>query len=216
MLSSIAFAIKESAEPSLLNESIPSSKWKSKIFAKISQKGASRYYIINSISKIVAGILYEVNPYIPLLLSLFVLIIVTMMSILFIEPVKKGKRKKVKSVGQLKEIGKAFRFVLKSERVKSLILFAAVMKGILSIVSNYEISMLEDLEVPSSYLGILFAILGVVAGVASKRQEKMHNRLRNKTLSVVGFSIIGSCIFCGIFGMITKEYQIGILFIMIV
>ena len=50
----------------------------------------------------------------------------------------------------------------------------------------------------------------------NKRQEKMHNRLRNKTLSVVGFSIIGSCIFCGIFGMITKEYQIGILFIMIV
>ncbi|MCI8471145.1 MAG: MFS transporter [Clostridia bacterium] len=215
MLSATAFAIKESAEPSLLNESIPPSKWKSKIFAKISQKGASRYYIINAITKIVAGILYEVNPYIPLLLSLFVLILVTTMSILFIEPVKKRKKKKVKSVGQLKEIGKAFQFVLKSERVKSLILFAAVMKGILSIVSNYEISMLEDLEVPSSYLGILFAILGVIAGMASKRQEKMHNRLRNKTLSVVGFSIVFTCIFSGIFGVITKEYQIGILFIMI-
>lgn len=46
MLSAISFAIKESAEPSLLNESIPRSKFKSKIFAKISQKGASRilYY----------------------------------------------------------------------------------------------------------------------------------------------------------------------------
>lgn len=215
ILSATAFAIKESAEPSLLNESIPPTKWKSKIFAKISQKGASRYYIINAISKIVAGILYEVNPYIPLLLSLFVLIIVTTMSILFIEPVRKVQKKKVKSVGQLKEIGEAFRFVLKSERVKSLILFVAVTKGILSIISNYEISMLEDLEIPANYLGILFAILGVIAGIASKRQEKIHDRLRNRTLSVVGFSIIGSCIFSGIFGMITKEYQIGIIFIII-
>ena len=39
LLSSLAFGIKESVDPSLLNESIPPSRYKSKIFAKISQKG---------------------------------------------------------------------------------------------------------------------------------------------------------------------------------
>ena len=37
LLSSLAFAIKDSAEPALLNESIPASRYKGQIFAKINQ-----------------------------------------------------------------------------------------------------------------------------------------------------------------------------------
>ncbi len=212
-LSAISFAIKESAEPSLLNESIPPSRFKSKIFAKISQKGNSGYYIINAVCTIIAGFLYEVNPYVPIILSLCVLIITTTMSILFIEPVSKTKKKKIQSVEQFKELRESFKFVLKAERVKSLILYAAVMSGIISILTNYEISMMEELEVGAGYLGILFAILGIIAGMASKKQEKLHNRLRNKTLSIVGFCIIGACISSGISGAIAQKYKIAIILI---
>ena len=212
-LSAISFAIKESAEPSLLNESIPPSRFKSKIFAKISQKGNSGYYIINAVCTIIAGFLYEFNPYVPIILSLCVLIITTTMSILFIEPVSKTKKKKIQSVEQFKELRESFKFVLKAERVKSLILYAAVMSGIISILTNYEISMMEELEVGAGYLGILFAILGIIAGMASKKQEKLHNQLRNKTLSVVGFCIIGACISSGISGAIAQKYKIAIILI---
>lgn len=41
--SAMAFSIKNVAEPSLLNESIPPSRYKSQIFSKISAKGASGY-----------------------------------------------------------------------------------------------------------------------------------------------------------------------------
>lgn len=213
VLSAISFAIKESAEPSLLNESIPPSRYKSKIFAKISQKGASGYYIINAISTIIAGILYEVNPYIPILLSLFILMLTTTMAILFVEPIRKTKKKKIESVGQFKELREAFKFVLKSERVKSLILFAAIMKGITSILSNYEISLMEELAVPASYLGILFAMLGIIAGIATKKQEKWHNKLRNKSLSMLGFLAVATCIFSGIFGLLSEQYKLVILLI---
>lgn len=215
ILSAISFAIKESAEPSLLNESIPPTKQKSKIYARISEKGISRWYIINAISTIIAGILYEVNPYIPILLSLTTLIIVTLLSTLFIEPVKKTRKKKVESVGQLKELGEAFKFVLKSERVKSLILFSAIMTGLLSVLSNYEINMMEELEISSTYLGILFAILGMVAAIATKKQEKLHNKFRNKSLTIIGFLAIGSCTFAGIAGVVAKQYPIGIVFIIL-
>lgn len=171
------------------------------------------YYIINAISTIIAGILYEVNPYIPIILSLSILIITTIMAILFIDPVKKNKKKKIQSVGQFRELGESFKFILKSERVKSLILYAAVMSGIISILTNYEISMMEELEVGASYLGILFAILGILAGIATKKQEKLHNKLRNKTLSVLGFSIIGTCILSGISGAIAQKYKIAIILI---
>lgn len=215
ILSATSFAIKESAEPSLLNESIPPTNQKSKIFARISEKGMSSYYILNAISTIVAGILYEINPYIPMILSLTILVIVTILTTFFIEPVKRTKRKKIESVGQIKELGEAFKFVLKSERIKSLILFSAIMTGLFSILANYEVSMLEDLDISATYLGILFAILGIVAGLSTKKQEKFHNKFKNKSLTTIGFLAAGSCTFAGIAGILAKEYQVGILFIVL-
>jgi len=215
ILSAIAFAMKESAEPSLLNESIPPTNQKSKIFARISEKGSSSYYIINAICTVIAGVLYEVNPYIPLILSLTVLIIVTFISTFFIEPVQKKENKKVKSVGQLKELGDAFKFVLKSERIKSLILFSAIMTGIFSILVNYEISLLEDLEIAASYLGIIFAMLAIVSSFATKKQEKFHEKFKNHSLEVLGFLAIGSCTFAGISGLFAKEFKIVVLLIIV-
>lgn len=215
ILSATSFAIKESAEPSSLNESIPPTKQKSKIFAKINEKGMSKYYIINAISIIIAGILYEVNPYIPILLSLTTLIIVTCLAAFFIEPTKNTRKKKIETGNQLKELGEAFKFVLKSERIKSLILYSSIMAGLFSILCNYEISMMEELEISATYLGILFAILGIVAAISTKKQEKLHNRFKNKSLTVIGCLATVSCILAGVSGVIAKEYKIGILFIIL-
>ena len=145
IISSLAFAIKETAEPSLLNESIPKSKSKDKIFAKISQKGASGYYMINAITKVLSGWLYLINPYIPILLSLLVLIIVTFISTLFIEPIKKKKTnlKKISFSNNIKEIESSFKFILKSERLKALILYTALIGGLLCTLDTYEVSLLE-------------------------------------------------------------------------
>lgn len=41
----------------------------------------------------------------------------------------------------------------------------------------------------------------------------MHERLRNKTLSIVGFAIIGACISSGISGAIAQRYKIAIILI---
>ena len=194
---------------------LPPTKQKSKIFGRISEKGMSSYYMINAISTIIAGILYEVNPYIPLILSLTTLIIVTFLSTLFIEPVKRTKSKEVRSVSQQKELREAFKFVLKSERVKSLILFSAIITGLFSILANYEVSMLEDLDMSASYLGILFAILGIVAALSTKKQEEFHNKFRNKSLITIGFLAAGSCVFAGIAGIMAKQHKIGVLVIIV-
>lgn len=89
-ISSLASSIKDIAEPSLLNTSIPPSKYKSNIFAKINAKGASGYYILGAITKII-GFLFEVNGYLPIICSLSSLIFVTAISLFFIEPIKKQK-----------------------------------------------------------------------------------------------------------------------------
>ncbi len=211
-LSSLAFAIKGSAEPSLLNESIPPTKKKSEIFAKINEKGMSSYYLINGVATVLAGFLYEINPYIPIILSLITVIMVTILATLFIEPIPKSKNSKI-NINQIKEIKDSFKFILKSERIKSLILFSVLMTGILGVLSNYEISLLEDLDVSASILGILFAVLEVIASLGTKKQDKFHNKYTNKSLTVIGIAITGSCIVSGFAGILSKEYKIGIILI---
>lgn len=209
LMSSLAFAIKETAEPSLLNESIPKAKSKDKIFARISEKGASGYYLINAVSTVLAGWLYEINPYIPISLSLSTLIIVTAISTFFIEPIKKHKVnvKQISLISNIKEIESSFKFILKSERLKSLMVYVALIGGLLCTLSTYEVSLLEELNISSGIIGIIFAGLGIIASFATKKQEQFHQKFKNKSLSVIGLSITISCIFAGIFAVFSNNLR---------
>lgn len=213
-LSSLAFAIKDSAEPSLLNESIPKTKKKSQIFAKINEKGLSSYYVINGISTVLAGILYEVNPYIPLILSLSICVIVTLLSTLFIEPIQKKRKRKI-DMNQIQELKEAFQFVLKSERVKALIIFSVMMSSIINVLSTYEVSLMEELNVSAAYLGVLFAGLAITSSLGTKKQEKVHNYYHNKSLIFVASLIIGSCTLAGLAGVFAPSFRPAILIIII-
>lgn len=213
-LSALAFAIKESAELSLLNESIPPTKQKSKIFAKINEKGIANYYVIKGISTILAGILYEINPYIPIILSLITLIIVTILSTQFIEPVPKKRKKKI-DINQIQQIKESFQFVLKSERIKALILFSGLISSLLGVLNTYEVSLMEELDVSAAYIGILFAILSIISSLGTKKQEKIHNFYRNKSLIFIASLIVGSCLLAGIAGIFAIRWKMAILIIII-
>ena len=212
ILSAFAFSIKESAEPSLLNESIPPASHKDRIFAKISSRGLSMYFVINAISKIISGILYEINPYIPIILALLTLIIVTILSLFFIEPIEK-KKPKYEPFVQIKDLHDAFKYILKSERLKSLLLFSAVMMGLFSILTNYEVSVLEDLNISAKYLGIIFAFLSFVSAFAAKKQEIFHNKFSNKSLTLLGGTTSVCCVIVGVLGIVAKIYPLCIFFI---
>lgn len=215
LLSSLAFGIKDSAEPAILNESIPPSKYRSQIYARITQKGISNYYIINAITTVLAGFFYDVNPYIPISLALAVTIFVTLLSIGLREPQEAKKKHKVQQSNQLAQIKDSFQFILKSERLKSLILFSAIVTGVSSVLGTYEINLLEDLQVSASLLGMIFAGLGIMAGIAAKKQEKFHEHFHNRSLCTLMYITAITMILAGFFGILAKQYVIFILFIVL-
>ena len=215
LLSSLAFGIKETVDPALLNESIPPSRYKSKIFAKISQKGMANYYIMNAIATVLAGFFYDINPYIPITLSLIITILVTMISTRFIEPQNEKKKHKVQEFNQLKEIKDSFKFILKSERLKALILFSAISGGVISLMSTYEVSLLEDFDISAKYLCMIFAILGIISGILAKKQEAFHEKYRNKSLCTLFGMIGGTILIAGLCGIIAKQYSVLIIGIII-
>ena len=216
-VSSLAFSIKNIAEPSLLNASIPPSKYKSNIFAKINAKGASGYYIIGATSKFIAGFLFEINGYLPIICSLGVLIIVSIISMCYIEPIKKQKKTNRENTikKQLKDIEEGFKFVLKSERLKALILSAALIGSLLDILLNYQTSLLQDINISSSIIGFISAGLSLISAYASKKQESFHNKFRNKSIILIALMASVSTIVPGIIGLNAQQSVIFLVIIVL-
>ena len=206
-ISSMARTIKKIAEPALLNASIPPSKYKGDIFSKINAKGAAGYYLLGGISKIVAGFLFGINAYLPIICSLIVLIIALILSLCFIEPVKaKKKDQQLTGKQQLKDIKDGFIFILKSERLKALILSSALITSLLQILLNYNVSILQDLKLSSFFIGMVSAIGSFISAFSSKKQNLFAKKLKNKLLMCVALTISITCIIQGVCALKAEEY----------
>ncbi len=207
-ISSLAWSIKHIAEPTLLNTSIPPSKYKSSIFAKISARGIMGYYIMGALSRMIAGVLFSINGYLPIVCSLSVLVIVSIISLFFIEPIKKQKNNSVDVKKQLKDIGQGFKFIIKSERLKALILAAALIGSLLNILLDYQTSLWQEVKVPAYIIGFMAAIISLSSAYASKKQESFNNRFKNKTIIIIGLMASLSTIVAGIAGLKAEQFSI--------
>lgn len=214
----MAYSIKGIVENSLLNSSIPPSKNKGKIFSKINAKGNSRYFLLGAITKIIAGYLFTVNAYLPMICSLVVLIIVTLISICFIEPIEKKNTSLNANIisNQLKDLRDGFKFVLKSKRLKAIILSTSLIWTIYSILRVYSLNQLQELCIPSTIIGIISAVLSIVSAYSSKKHESFNIKFKNKSLTIVGLSLSICCLITGITGIFANKYVILICVISII
>lgn len=218
---SIAFSLKDVSDLSLLNESIPQASTKSRIFAKLTSKGLSGYFILNSISLMISGFLYTINGYLPIIISLCIVILSFLISTAFIDPIpenikenndklKKSKKDNVKETFKtsIQDLINSFKYILSSKRLRSLILFSSIMYGVITVLASYQVSLLEEIGLPASVIGIIVAFLEITASISSKKQEQFHNKFRNKSLSVLGITVSLACILAGFAGYINNNIYI--------
>lgn len=187
-MSALTFALKDVAEPSLLNISIPKTESKGKIYSKIEGKGKSHYHYIDAVTSILSGFIYAFNPYLPLILSISVSAIACMISLLFEEienPEYNANKENMKVKEYIQDIKSSFKFILKSKRLRSLMLYSGITWGFMCIMSEYRTTILKDIGTSSQVMGIISAIFGIVSGIASKKQVKFHNIFRNRSLLVI-------------------------------
>ena len=216
-ISAIGFGLKETVASAVLKESIPPSKYKNQIFSKLNSKGSTWYYVLEMSSKIIAGYLFVINGYLPMVCSLIVLIIATVISMGFIEPNKKAKAnfKKAMEVNEIEDVKSGFKFVLKSERLKALILSAAFICTLLAILENYEVSLLEDIKLSAVVIGYAGAINSLVNAIASKKENEFNKIFKNKSLTVLSLTLSISGLIAGICGIsIIRENIVGAIIIL--
>lgn len=213
-LCAIAFSIKAVAEPSLISESIPPSRYKNDIYSKIQSKGAAGYHKLNAISKIISGSLFVVNPYIPMCLALFITIIDIILAAMLIEPDKKSKKiNKSQFTNQLKDIVDGFSFVVKSKRLRSLLLCFAIAKGLTTILGDYYVALFESLNMSSVIIGIIAAVACIIQSYSCKKTIYFQNKLKNKLLIITTLTVSISAIISGIISL--NGYIIASVFVVI-
>lgn len=207
------FIIKGIAESNILYDSIENSENKRTIFSKIDSSGASLYFFFDAITSIISGFLFVINPYIPMTICLFLTICSFLLSCQFKEipitqttateeELEENKYKNLSFVKQLKyyiqNLKQAFKFIIKSNRLRALIIFYALFSNLLSILTTLRRSLLKELAIPDEYFGILFAVWGLIAAFSVKSATKIQKRYGNQTLSFLGISYTLSVVFAGL------------------
>ncbi len=184
LMSAFCFSFKNIAEPSLLNISIPKTQKKSNLFSKIDQKGQARFYYIDSITTMLAGFLYAVNPYLPFILTILTSCICALLAKGFINMPIEGEE------AQKNSIFKNFKTILQSQRMVLLLLYSGLMTGILALIADYRTSLLVDLQVSAQATGIIVAMIGILAGLSAKRVTIFNNKYHNHSLTYIALGIL--------------------------
>lgn len=210
---SLGFSLKDIAEPAILNGSIELEKEeKSKKFAVIQGKAMSGYYVLSALSLIISGFLFEINGYIPMILSFAIVVIALIMSTRFTEPleINEDEKKEDKKEVSLKE---AIKFSFKSKRCRCLLIFSGFFFAIISVLCTYEISLIEDLQIDSKYIGIIFAALNIISAFASKRQDKFQEKFKNRTLTILGNLLVFAIMIAGVASLADLSLHMTLLII---
>lgn len=195
------YDLKTISEGNLLYDSV-STKGGDGIYTKIDSKGASGYYILDTVLAIMAGYLFVINNYIPMYISLLFLVISTILSIKFKEIYKPKKSENKESFskflkGYSTDIVDSFKFIKKSNRMRSYLIFAAVFYGLIKIMGTYKSDLLVNIGVTEEQFSMIYAVLSLIAAVSVSFSKKVQRYFRNKTLTFLSLSYIISIIFIG-------------------
>ena len=191
----LGYAFKEIAESTFVFDFIIDTPAKKRaLYAKIIGNASSYYLILYSISCIISGLLFAINPYFPLLCGLAVTIFATIIAFFLKEHHIKelhenDKHKKENSY--IKELKTSFKYILNSNRLKLLLIFSAIFYSLMSISSIYRTSILEHLNFSSEYTGFICALLACIASFVCRNAHSIHKNFRNTTLS---FLALGYCL----------------------
>jgi len=191
-ISAICFSLKDISDTTLLTQSIPACSKKGEIFSKLEGRGSKNYYYINAVTSVLAGFLYVINPFIPVIFALLVTILATIMSFGFQEieneelknEDNKSRNTNISIISYIKELKDGFKFVIKSRRLRSLMLYSGIIWGAFCLISTYR-TLLKDIGTQEQLIAIISAIVGIASGIGANGQLYFHKKYRNKSFSII-------------------------------
>ncbi len=209
----LGYCIKTIAEANLLYDSV-ATKGGDGLYSKLESKGGSWYYILDGVASLLAGYMFVINNYAPMVICLGFIVISTILSFKFkdVYEVKKEERRKSSLITTLKEYGgdlkSSFKFILKSRRMKAFILFQMVFYSLIEIVDTYQGDLLTNIGIPEEQFSMIIAILTLIGGISLSLRRPIEKKFKNRTLSFISLMYIGACIVIGAVATIYTNIKI--------
>lgn len=201
----IGYDLKYLSETNLLYDSV-STRGGEGLYSKIDSKGGSLYYIFDGITALISGYLFINNNYLPMILCLVCIVISTVISLMFEDIYEKPKKKKISKTisNTLRDLKKTAKFILKSGRMKAIIIFQIVLYGTIKIIDTYRSDLLIDLGIPEEQYAVIIGILSIIGGIAVSQKRSIEKKYKNRTLTFISMSYLIGVIIVGVIASISK------------
>lgn len=216
-IDAIGYVLKTVCETNIQYDSLPIGKKRGNLYSEIDGIGASRYYVVDAITSLIAGYAFVLNPYLPIIFCFIANIISTILATRFRSIKLQNEQVEVKEGVReyFRQLGEAIRFTKKSKRIFCLLLYFGLVSGLIYNLTTFRSSVLEGISIPEHYFGIIFAISQIVAAICAKAQIFIHKRFRNKTLAVLGIPLTISCIIIGFLAMIGTSTTFKVIIVLL-
>ncbi len=191
-ISAFGSALKCLTETQILYESLKKSN-NAKNFSKIEGSGVAAYYVVEALSCIFIGSLFEINNYIPIFMTLAVFII-SLITSMFFEEVENESSTRV----EFKEFKNDFKQISKSKRIKSIFIYVIVMSGIIGVMKTLQKDTIVSLGATAMEYSYIFAVLTFCVGIGSKSQYLIEKITKRKTLTYLGYVYTGLLVALGV------------------
>lgn len=209
----LGYCIKTIAEANLLYDSV-ATKGGDGLYSKLEGKGGSWYYLLDGIASLLAGYMFVINNYAPMVICLGFIIISTILSFKFkdVYQVEQKEKENINIIKTLKEYGEdlksSFKFILKSKRMKAFILFQMIFYSIIEITDTYQGDLLTDIGVPEEQFSMIIAILTLIGGISLSLRTTIEKKFKNRTLSFISIMYIGAGIIIGVVASMATNIKI--------
>lgn len=208
-IDAIGYVIKGVCETNILYDSLPRGEKRGKLYATIDGVGASRYYIFDSITSLIAGFAYVANPYFPIILCTITSFISMILSTRFkhtqVSAEENESKKSLKRY--FKHLREVAKFSIKSKRMLCLLIFFGIISGLIYSMTTLRSGVLQHIKIEEQYFGIILAISQMTAAIFSRAQNIIHKRFRNRTLAFLGIPFTFSCIIIGFLAMLKTSFM---------
>ena len=152
----LGFDLKELCESNLLYDSLIKTDRRSENFSKIESKANSKYYIIETLSCLLSGFLYVINPYIPICLCIAITSICLILSTQFQDIKREENIKGLKE--EYIELKQSLKAISKSNRIKCLLIINAFFIGMYTVYNTLRNVVLLRVGIEEKSFGVIFAI----------------------------------------------------------
>lgn len=197
----IGNALKQITESTFLLETLKK-KQKEDEFNKIEGKGIAVHHYIETITSILAGFLFIVNPYIPFILGAIVCVFSACIAIQFKEFKYEQKQEYEPLKKQISNLTSSIKNTIKNSRIQALILYSAVFSGIIAIISTYNTNFLQYLGIDVGQYALIFSVFSIIQGMASQNQYIIEKKTKNKTLTWLSVIFMLTIILVSVIGII--------------